>query len=275
LKPLTAAHGEALLTSYLAAFPAKTSASPERGRASTAPAAASGATWRELSAKFDRSSCSWKTHRLLFDEDLPESSVTLPRSGMMLDGILWERTTSAHPTKGTGSGSSRMMWQTPTVSMAEHSGQIAHKEGQQLRLAQQVNNRHLRPTPSATDGNRGGKITPNMTGQSLPQMVNTRVMFPTSTATQRGDCPAERRRKSPCLESVVKFPTPTCPRPHDSESTAGKFISTQSQKDLTVVAKAGGQLNPDWVEWLMGWPIGWTALEPLATDKFQQWLDSQ
>lgn len=26
-------------------------------------------------------------------------------------------------------------------------------------------------------------------------------------------------------------------------------------------------------ESIMGWPIGWTALEPLATDKFQQWLE--
>ena len=33
----------------------------------------------------------------------------------------------------------------------------------------------------------------------------------------------------------------------------------------------GGQLNPTWVEWLMGWPIGWTELKPLATDKFQSW----
>jgi len=29
----------------------------------------------------------------------------------------------------------------------------------------------------------------------------------------------------------------------------------------------GGQLNPPWVEWLMGWPIGWTDLKPLGTDK--------
>ena len=36
----------------------------------------------------------------------------------------------------------------------------------------------------------------------------------------------------------------------------------------------GQQLSPPWVEWLMGWPIGWTDCEPLATDKFQQWLDS-
>lgn len=26
-----------------------------------------------------------------------------------------------------------------------------------------------------------------------------------------------------------------------------------------------GYLNPYWVEWLMGWPIGWTALRPLVT----------
>jgi len=31
-----------------------------------------------------------------------------------------------------------------------------------------------------------------------------------------------------------------------------------------------GQLNPDWVEWLMGWPIGWTSLEPM---KELIWLD--
>ena len=29
-----------------------------------------------------------------------------------------------------------------------------------------------------------------------------------------------------------------------------------------------GQLNPTWVEWLMGWPLGWTDLKPLETDKF-------
>jgi hypothetical protein len=29
----------------------------------------------------------------------------------------------------------------------------------------------------------------------------------------------------------------------------------------------GGKLNPTWVEWLMGWPLGWTDLKPLATDK--------
>jgi hypothetical protein len=33
----------------------------------------------------------------------------------------------------------------------------------------------------------------------------------------------------------------------------------------------GGHLNPEFVEWLMGWPIGWTDSEPLAMDKFLLW----
>jgi len=37
------------------------------------------------------------------------------------------------------------------------------------------------------------------------------------------------------------------------------------------VNTVGGPLSPYWVEWLMGWPIGWTDLNPLETDKFQSW----
>ena len=34
----------------------------------------------------------------------------------------------------------------------------------------------------------------------------------------------------------------------------------------------GIQLNPAWVEWLMGWPIGWTDLQELEVDRFREWL---
>jgi hypothetical protein len=30
-------------------------------------------------------------------------------------------------------------------------------------------------------------------------------------------------------------------------------------------------LNPAWVEWLMGWPVEWTDLRPLETDRFRSW----
>jgi len=36
----------------------------------------------------------------------------------------------------------------------------------------------------------------------------------------------------------------------------------------------GGTLSPMWVEWLMGWPVGWTDCDALVMDKFRQWFDS-
>ena len=33
-----------------------------------------------------------------------------------------------------------------------------------------------------------------------------------------------------------------------------------------------GRLNPRWVEWLMGWPIGWASSERLETDRFHEFL---
>lgn len=32
-----------------------------------------------------------------------------------------------------------------------------------------------------------------------------------------------------------------------------------------------GLLNPEWAEWFMGWPMGWTELAPLEMDKFLEW----
>ena len=54
-----------------------------------------------------------------------------------------------------------------------------------------------------------------------------------------------------------------------SEKFLGKNKAPMPQE---VAKKEGGQLNPDWVEWLMGWPIGLTDLKPLATDRFRLWL---
>ena len=39
--------------------------------------------------------------------------------------------------------------------------------------------------------------------------------------------------------------------------------------------QTGGHLNPEFSEWLMGWPIGWTDLKLLATDKFLTWRHSR
>ena len=51
-------------------------------------------------------------------------------------------------------------------------------------------------------------------------------------------------------------------------------LTTWATLNKTESCQTGGKLNPDWQDWLMGWPIKWTDLQPLEMDKFQSWLRS-
>ena len=95
---------------------------------------------------------------------------------------------------------------------------------------------------------------------------NDSGLWPTPKASQRGDCPSERRRRSPSLESAVNtWPTPTV-------SGNNNRVGASAKSGNGLATTAGGPLNPTWVEWLMGWPLGSTDLERLETDGFRQWL---
>ena len=60
-------------------------------------------------------------------------------------------------------------------------------------------------------------------------------------------------RGEPNLSAQVKqFPTPRV------GGSKGKSLSGMKHGDLA--AHVGGSLNPDWVEWMMGYPIGWTEV---------------
>jgi hypothetical protein len=83
---------------------------------------------------------------------------------------------------------------------------------------------------------------------------------------------AHAPNRFPNLETVVgrrMWPTPTA---HNAKETNAPSESLRNTP--TLAAQAGGSLNPTWVEWLMGWPLGWTDLKPLETDKFPQWQHS-
>jgi DNA (cytosine-5)-methyltransferase 1 len=72
------------------------------------------------------------------------------------------------------------------------------------------------------------------------------------------------------LQAETKMlPTP-CNRDYKGAVKSGKRI-TKSGKTQNYGEQlpnvVGGQLNPTWVEWLMGWPVGWTDLKPLEMDK--------
>ena len=73
-----------------------------------------------------------------------------------------------------------------------------------------------------------------------------------------------------------RFPTPTVAMVKGSSGGALTRKSGRSREndrlDYAIEGEGkNGRLNPTWVEWLMGWPIGWTALQPLETDKFREW----
>lgn len=121
--PLTDDRGAALLTWYLEASRARTFQPQEKAPALTAPAPASGGKCTELSMRYDRNSHSWKTHLCLWDEDLPESSVILPKSGTMRNGLCWERTMWEPRTSESASGYLHMI-PTPTACNAPHQGDV-------------------------------------------------------------------------------------------------------------------------------------------------------
>lgn len=240
---LTVDHGEELLTSFRAAFPVRTSQSPEPETASTASAAGSGESLPASLARYDPGSRSWKTRQLLLFEDSTECLAIFPRWGLMRDGELWALTTPEHLICARGSG----FWPTPTAQDANNCGGPSQYQRKALSLAATVRI----PTPTAKDANSSGSRNTASSkahpGTSLTDWVRQDGgkgrMFRTPDAYARGGAVSPESRKA-----------------------GGHSVNLQDQ--------IGGKLNPPWVEWLMGWPIGWTALEPLATDKFQQWLVS-
>lgn len=59
--------------------------------------------------------------------------------------------------------------------------------------------------------------------------------------------------------------------PNKNPAKSGQKIMPASEHSLPT--KVGGLLMPEWCEsQILGWPIGWTELKPLATAKFQEWL---
>jgi len=241
---LTADHGEALLTWYRAGFRARTSASPGAEQASRANAPASGQNTRGSFARFDPDSRLWRTPQLSLLGGLESFSETWPRSGTMRNGACWERPMLVPLTSANASGSSHGMLPTPTATNAKqglNSTAGGSSAGRPLLPMAAV----MWPTPRACDGAKNAR---------------------TLDGARRE---AERKGGPQDLGTAVKlWPTPTA---NDAKNST--LPPSQITRDgipgelLRSGTPPGGQLNPEWVEWLMGWPIDWTALEASATDK--------
>ena len=78
--------------------------------------------------------------------------------------------------------------------------------------------------------------------------------------------PSQGNRRSPNLGTVAHWPTPKA-SPSGPDYARMRRERSGGDDLATAVARSEprGQLNPMWVEWLMGFPIGWTELPPSET----------
>jgi hypothetical protein len=94
---------------------------------------------------------------------------------------------------------------------------------------------------------------------SVPRIVvSESSLLPTPRANKIGGVSSEGWR--PTLEQTVKmYPTPQA---FDAKDVPGGNSEERHKKGgcRNLAQEVGGQLNPQWVEWLMGLPIGWTDL---------------
>ena len=112
------------------------------------------------------------------------------------------------------------------------------------------------------------KTRPSLPGEDSTAYSGT---WPRWGMMRAGECWARATQAPPTGEiESGSWPTPR------EQSSRRKCISRTPRNKCNLEEVVGereppgsplGYLNPPWVEWLMGWPIGWTALEPLAMDK--------
>jgi hypothetical protein len=75
--------------------------------------------------------------------------------------------------------------------------------------------------------------------------------------------------RQPALVQTTKdqgcglLPTPTC---HNAKE--GAYPAEYKRKTPTLATRVGGKIHPEFTEWMMGWPLGWTDLKPLETGKY-------
>lgn len=248
---------------------ARGSALPAMAPDSTTRKVDCGASRPESLATFDPVSCSLKTRQHSLFEAGCELLATLPRWGMIVGGELYPLPTPsgllelrAWITSASASGS---MERLPTICAADagHNGRgdlyaALNNSGRQKRV----------PTPRSEDGQCAGGHRDK--DDTLYGLICRPKRLPTPKGTAIGPDFARVNRPQSggddLATAIARMPTP------DSRCWKSGSGRTENGHSPQLEAKVGGQLNPEWVEWLQGWPIGWTDLKPLAMGKFRRWL---
>jgi hypothetical protein len=231
---------------------------------------------------------------LLSTEDSEPFSATWPISGSMLSGRCYRRLPWVPRTAARGSGS----WPTATAADSRASGGALTGHGTTLT------DRAVRmwPTPAAREDQRSPEahMAAKATMASGPRQQPTSLtvvakLWPTPTASdgaRRSDPPRQAslpgivRTNGPSLtQRAATWPTPQA-RDHKGafpghraggRDLPGEATSFPSGPQPPTTGPRGNKssspvvLNPAFVEWLMGFPPGWTACTSLAIAPYRSW----
>jgi hypothetical protein len=234
-EPSTETRGEDTLTSSARDSPASHSVSPVSEKDQQTKEIC-GPTQLELFKRSDPITPSLKTSldyfRGIMGRTSKKSLATWQKAGSMRNGVCSARPMLALPISEKDCG----YWPTIKTSDADRGGR-----GDLLAAARGKPNKHFTmwPTPQARD-----HFPPHRPEYIAEKKAQGYGMSNLNDVVAHGG------------KSIL--PTPTANRRSGLQSHGKNVVRWQ--------------LNPRWVEWLMGWPIGWVSLEPLATGKFRQWL---
>ena len=183
--------------------------------------------------------------------------------GIMQDGVCWERTMLAHHITEREYG----YWLTPScIPIA--GGKERREKRKKYResigrhdvagsLAEQVAYPEMWPTPRVSDIEGAPAKNAELNNGSWSRLNSKGVRFGIKLK-----------------DAVHKMPTPTS---RDYKGSSSKILEkgrnpqTNSLCDA-IEHKTVGHLNPDWVEALMSWPIGWSSLSPMSIEVFNHWI---
>ena len=161
--------------------------------------------------------------------------------------LLFQLAVSMRPTEETESGLLPKMWATPAA--ADSVGTTGGGQGKSLRTDVK-----MWPTPTAAAAGEGQFLETLVDKDGNPPKRGQRVYNP-----------ATGNHAQVTLNRAVKlWPTPTA---HNAKEGAFPADYTRNTQTLCATATesegkphSSGSLNPQWVEWLMGYPSGWTDL---------------
>jgi len=244
LKPYQYSLFETKLTSLLAATHVSPLVQQDSEKERMTPDTC-GHTYGDTSKQLDLFSASLKMSKDTSALDLEKSLATWKASVTEQRGEYSQRVKLGHRTKEKGS----TFWPTVTTDSTSSRSKKYAQGGTPLSMA--VN---TWATPRTTDS-AGGARTLNDKGQRIS------VSDPTKTYGAN------------LSDQVRHRPTPSA-RDHKGGYQGGRIRNGKVSFDTLDVAvqhfsenkKKVGHLNPDWVEWLMGVPTGWTELGSWGTE---------